>query len=170
MPSPQAVQDLYNAADALVMLPTHKLLAGKGWPVPQQLSRQEAAAACDTHSAKGCWCVVSATARLTAAVPAVLFCTGSSRPLNSSEVYGMTDQLLIAGIQGLSDWVTVSSLTQGGGRARKASKRAAQHITAQGGGLQGLPRLYAAQRCSFSVWRGPNKLAAKAASASTAPA
>lgn len=35
-------------------------------------------------------------------------CAGSSRPLSSSEVYAVSDQLLMAGIQGMSDWVTVS--------------------------------------------------------------
>jgi hypothetical protein len=34
--------------------------------------------------------------------------TGSSRPLSSSEVYGVSDRLLIAGVQGMSNWVSVS--------------------------------------------------------------
>lgn len=34
---------------------------------------------------------------------------GSSRPLSSSEVYAVSDQLLMAGIQGMSDWVAVSA-------------------------------------------------------------
>lgn len=36
--------------------------------------------------------------------------TGSSRPLSSSEVYGVSDRLLIAGVQGMSNWVSVSVL------------------------------------------------------------
>jgi cell division protein FtsZ len=61
--STRHVEELYHAADALVMLPTHKLLAG------------------------------------------------SSRPLNSTEVYAVSDRLMIAGIQGMADWITGSVLS-----------------------------------------------------------
>lgn len=59
----QAVHELYQAADAMVVIPTHKLLAG------------------------------------------------SSRPLNSTEVYQVSDQLLLAGIRGMAGWVQSSGLS-----------------------------------------------------------
>lgn len=34
---------------------------------------------------------------------------GSSRPLNSTEVYQVSDQLLLAGIRGMAGWVQVGS-------------------------------------------------------------
>jgi hypothetical protein len=161
----QPVHNLYKASDALVVLPTHKLLAGEccvmqgplaaAWVYTQFLTRH---VCCDmaiagplplcTHTSGGhisqsqcqhcvqpliqqecvptghtcvhmthaqcaaqCCAWVSKTCLLPTGCQSSVCCchAGSTRPLSSTEVYAVSDRLMIAGIQGMADWATVSA-------------------------------------------------------------